>query len=346
MGIANGGPIAFLSAPFRAGIIALVLFVALLGLGSRPAVSQGTAPPYPSETGPENTLGSQSDSDIWRAIRHGLDGLPSSSSDTDGVLVNAQGYWWSQLRSPEGDLIRYGSITLLAVVGLVILFFLIRGRMRIDGGRSGRTIPRFSLSQRVVHWVIAALFVLLAITGLMLLFGRPFLIPILGKPAFGVLATASMQAHNLFGPIFIGALVMLFLTFVRGNIPGPGDIGWIVRGGGLLGGHVSSGRYNAGEKAWFWTAVIAGLALSATGILLSFPDDLGTRNLLHGAELIHAVAALVFIGFGIGHIYLGTVGSEGALEGMVTGEVDENWARTHHDLWLNEVQSAKNEAGP
>lgn len=329
----------------RSQIGAMLLLAAMGALSFSPALAQGTAPPFPSAIGPENTLGNQSDSDIWRAVRHGLDALPSSDTVADGVLVNVQGYWWSQLRGPEGELIRYGSMALLAVVAMVFLFFLIRGRMRIDGGRSGRMIHRFSLTQRVVHWVIASLFLLLAITGLTLLFGRPYLIPILGKPVFGVLATASMQAHNLFGPIFIGALVLLFATFLRGNIPGRGDIGWIARGGGLFGGHVSSGRYNAGEKAWFWTAVIAGLALSATGILLSFPDHLGTRNLLHGAELMHAVAALVFIGFGIGHIYLGTVGSEGALEGMVTGDVDENWARTHHDLWLNEVQKVKNEAG-
>ncbi len=292
-------------------------------------------------TAPLGTLGGQSDADVWRAIRQGTSGLPSSSEVVDGVLINADGVWWSELRSPDGPLIKYGGIGIAAIVGAIALFYLIRGRMRIDGGRSGRMVVRFSLAQRVVHWVIAALFLLLGLTGLILLFGRPFLIPLIGKPAFSILATSSMQAHNLFGPIFIVSLTALFFTFVRGNLPSLRDINWVVRAGGLFGGHASSGRYNAGEKAWFWTATLAGIALSTSGIMLSFPDDLGTHSLLHQAELLHAIAALVFIGFGIGHIYLGTIGTEGAIEGMVNGDVDENWARTHHDLWLAETQARK-----
>jgi len=332
---------AFLSA---SRFLCIALATVLLAFGMLAATpqkgqTQGTAPPFPSEAGPENTLGDQSDSDIWREIRHGLEGIPSSSEVGDGVLVNAEGYWWAELRRPDGPLVQYGGIGIASLLGAVALFYLIRGRMRIGGGRSGRKVARFSLAQRVAHWVIAALFILLGLTGLILLCGRPFLIPVIGKGAFGVIATASMQAHNLFGPIFIASLIALFVTFVRGNFPNLRDINWIIRGGGLLGGHVSSGRYNAGEKAWFWTATIAGVALSASGVLLSFPDGLGTRNLLHQAELTHAIAALIFIGFGIGHIYLGTLGTEGAVEGMVTGDVDENWARTHHDLWLAEIEA-------
>ncbi|MEH6648311.1 cytochrome b/b6 domain-containing protein [Sulfitobacter sp.] len=112
----------------------------------------------------------------------------------------------------------------------------------------------------------------------------------------------------------------------------------------MFGVHASSGRYNAGEKAWFWTATLAGIALSASGIILSFPNDLGTHDLLHRAELLHAIAALVFIGFGVGHIYLATIGTEGAIEGMVNGDVDENWARTHHDLWLSEMEAIESKA--
>lgn len=336
--------IAVASGAFGGLMTVLILAVGLLATSPQQAHAQGTESPFPSVSGPENTLGDQSDSDTWRAIRHGQTGLPGSSEVSDGVLVNVEGYGWSELRRPDGPLVRYGGGGLAAILGAVVLFFVIRGRMRIDGGRSGRLIPRFSLVQRVAHWVIAALFLLLGLTGLILLFGRPFLIPVIGKTAFGVVATASMQAHNLFGPIFIASLAALFVTFVRGNFPNFQDIKWILRGGGMFGGHVSSGRYNAGEKAWFWVAVTAGLALSASGILLSFPDDLGTRNLLHDAELIHTIAALVFIGFGMGHIYLGTLGSEGAFEGMATGDVDESWARTHHDLWLNEIEVRESEA--
>lgn len=238
----------------------LILVIGMLAANPHQGLSQGTAPPFPLEAGPENTLGDQSDSDIWREIRQGLEGLPSSSAVKDGVLVNAEGYWWAELRRPDGPLVQYGGIGIAALLGAVALFYLIRGQMRIDGGRSGRKVARFSLAQRVAHWVIAALFILLGLTGLILLFGRPFLIPVIGKPAFSIIATASMQAHNLFGPLFIASLIVLFLTFVRGNSPNLCDINWILRGGGLFGGHVSSGRYNAGEKVWFWTATIAGVA--------------------------------------------------------------------------------------
>jgi len=150
-----------------------------------------------------------------------------------------------------------------------------------------------------------------------------------------------MQTHNLFGPIFILSLVALFVTFIRGNFPTLTDIKWVLRAGGMFGGHASSGRYNAGEKVWFWVAILVGLTLSVSGILLSFPDALGTRNLLHLSQLSHVIAALVFIGFALGHIYLATIGTQGTLEGMIDGEVDENWARTHHDQWLAEINAAK-----
>lgn len=330
------------AAAFAMRVLLTLLLAAPLLLDASAADAQSVRPPASAEVdpGPPNTLGDQSRSDIWRQIRHGEAGLSSSQRAEDGVLVNAEGEWWSQLRQTDGPLITYGGYGLVGVVAAAALFFLIRGPIRIEGGRSGRKVPRFSLAQRVAHWVAAVLFMILALTGLILLFGRPLLIPLFGHDVFSVLATASMQAHNLFGPVFIISLLALFLTFVRGNFLERADIGWVVRGGGLLGPHARAGRYNFGEKLWFWTAVFAGLALSATGLLLSFPDDLGYRDMLHLSQVVHAAAALVFIGFSIGHIYLGAIGTEGAFEGMVDGDVDENWARMHHDVWLEKLQNA------
>jgi len=305
------------------------------------AVAKGTVTPYSSAPNSENTLGNRNDAEIWRMLHKGVPGRASTRGREDGVLINTDGTWWAQLRDPEGPLIKYGATALVGVIGVLALFFLLRGRLKIKGGRSGRKIARFSIAQRVVHWVIAGIFLLLALTGLIILFGRPALIPLIGKNVFSVVATASMQAHNLFGPIFIAALVIFFITFIRSNFPTLKDIVWFLRGGGMFGGHVSAGRYNAGEKAWFWAAIAAGLILSASGILLSFPDALAFRNQLHLSELAHALAALIFIAFSLGHIYLATIGTEGTLEGMIDGEVDENWARTHHDLWFQEMETAK-----
>lgn len=292
------------------------------------------------DAGPENTLGSASDSDIWRAIREGAPGLPSASNlrPEDAVLVNAQGTWWSQLHQQQ--LISYSGLVLLSILAALVLFFVVRGRIKMAGGRSGQTLLRFGLAQRVVHWTMAALFVVMALSGLILLFGRVAIVPFAGHTAFSVLASAAMQAHNLFGPLFAVALVVLSFTFVRGNLPGLVDLKWILRGGGFLGGHASADRYNFGEKMWFWTAVFAGIALSVSGVLMLFPDALATRNQLQIGNITHVIAAIAFIGFAFGHVYLGTIGTEGSLEGMVSGSVDRNWAVTHHDIWAERELSA------
>ncbi len=257
------------------------------------------------------------------------------------MLINANGVWWSGVH--QDQIIPYSILALLGIVLAISLFFAVRGRVRIEGGRSGQTVTRFSLLQRVAHWSTAVMFILMAVTGLILLFGRAELMPWIGKPAFSVIATAAMQAHNLFGPLFMLAIVVLFAAFVRGNFPALADIRWVLRGGGMVGGHASAGRYNFGEKVWFWFAVTAGIALSATGILLLFPDTLAVRDQIQLATLVHAVAAVGVIGFAFGHIYLGTIGTEGTLEGMVHGDVDENWARSHHDIWLGDTLSKSEE---
>ena len=325
----------------KSTMVILIMVFGMLITGNLPAYAEGTGSSQSNAPYRENTLGKQSDSDLWRALKQGVPGLATTKRGEDGVAINTEGIWWAQLRQSDGPLVRYGAIALVTVIGVLSLFFMLRGRLKIVGGRSNNKIARFSVAHRVVHWGIAVLFFLLAFTGLVLLFGRPLLIPVIGKAAFSVLATASMQTHNLFGPIFILSLVTLFVTFIRGNFPTLTDIKWVLHAGGMFGGHASSGRYNAGEKAWFWVAILAGLTLSASGILLSFPDALGTRNLLQLSQLSHVIAAFVFIGFALGHIYLATIGTQGTLEGMIDGEVDENWARTHHDHWFAEIKAEK-----
>jgi len=310
------------------------------------------APPKvgpPMQTGPENTLGGLSDSEIWGAIRHEAFGIATSQRPEDGVLIDADGWWWTELRMPSGPLVQGAIWFLLIVILAILLFAIVRGRIRLEGGRAGIRIPRFSLTQRVVHWTVAALFIIMALSGLVILFGRPLLIPVFGHGATSVMASAAMQAHNLMGPVFAVSILTLFATFLPGNLPSQDDIGWILKGGGLFGGHPHAGRYNAGEKSWFWTATLAGVVLSVSGILMLFPDNLApwvaelaygfprARDLLHLAEIGHVVAAVIMIGFALGHIYLGTYGNEGAFEGMVDGTVDLNWAREHHDLWAGEM---------
>ncbi len=283
---------------------------------------------------PGNTLGNRSQSSFWKSVRQGMMGSSDSTQSFPSPLIQSQGQDWRNVRN--NYISRFGGWLLIGVAGVLVLFYLIRGRIPIKSGRSGKVIPRFSLTERVVHWFTAVLFILLSVSGLILLFGKYLLIPLIGKSAFGAFASASMQSHNLFGPLFIIAMVAMFFVFLKGNGFKLVDFKWALKGGGFFGGHASAHRYNFGEKAWFWWAIILGVTLSLSGLVLEFPWLAGTNLWPLLAGLAHAGAALLMIAFAIGHIYIGTVGMEGSLEGMTRGTVDENWAREHHDLWYEE----------
>ena len=323
---------------------------------------------------PGDVLGNTSRAENWGAVRYGAKGGVTIPDPYAGTLIQSPGEDWRNIRnedlrqilsdqktvgvSPPDQVTWYtlavnwvminASRILLGVLAVLAVFFAIRGRIKIKKGRSGRVMPRFSLVERVVHWFVAILFVLLAVSGLILLFGRAGLLPYIGASTFGLIASAAMQGHNLFGPLFIPAILVLFVVFIRNNFFRLIDLAWIFKGGGLLGGHAKSGRYNFGEKSWFWWATLCGILLCGSGTVMLFPDRAvaliehfypvvpGGRFVLQWANLVHAVVAVGFIAFGLGHIYLGTIGMEGALEGMTTGVVDENWAKEHHDIWYEE----------
>lgn len=298
--------------------------------------SGGTIPAVPDPTGGKGAI---YDTDMWRKVRGGVPGKVTIPDAMAGQLIQSEGETWRNFRN--GRISTWGAWLLLGVAGVIALFFLVRGRMPIEGGRTGRVIPRFSLTERIVHWFAASLWLLLAVSGLIILFGRYVLLPVVGPTAFSMIASASLQAHNLMGPIFVVSILLMFVTFIRGNFFQLVDLAWLLKGGGFFGGHASSHRYNFGEKTWYWWSVILGLALGASGFVMLFPEWLGSRTYLQLANVVHAIAALGFIAFGLGHIYLATAGMEGALEGMTRGTVDENWAKEHHDLWY---EKHKNEA--
>ena len=317
---------------YRQGLrwaIALLAFVLIV-----PLIPYGLA-------AAEGQLGSNS-ADMWRdarnkdqrdAFRTQIQGIESA------VLINNRGEQWRTFR--EQQLVPYGGYLLLGTLGLITAFFLFRGRIKIDGGRSGRLVPRFSSNQRIIHWFAAGLFVLLGVTGLILLYGRYVLIPLLGPEGFAITASASKEVHNLFGPIFPFAILALMLMFGRGNLFRWIDFKWFLKAGGLFGGHhADSGYYNGGQKSWFWMTVLFGLAISVSGLVLDFPVFGQTRELMATSHLVHGIIAVVFIAASFGHIYIGTLGMEGAVESMTSGYVDSNWAAEHHNLWYAEMEKA------
>ncbi len=310
---------------------------ALRGLKLAPGTAAAPAgAPAGPDTGPLGPRGNQSLSDIWNRWRGGdpLNLLKPYSADQ---VMTTSGEQWRLLRVEY--IRRYAGWFPLGALVLLVAFWMYRGRIRIRAGRAGRKIARFTITQRVAHWFTAGVFILLALTGLLILLGRPLILPWLGHDAHSVLISAAMQAHNLFGPLFIAALIWLFIKFLPGNLFHPVDLGWILRLGGLFGGHVSAGRFNFGEKAWFWLLIIVGAVLSITGLAMEFPWLFADLRWLQLSTVLHAIGAIVLISVALGHIYIGSIGMEGAIDSMLEGEVDENWAREHHDLWYQEVTS-------
>ena len=286
------------------------------------------------EDGPPNTLGTRSVGEIWGDIRHGLVGSPSSST-ASGQAIQSLGQDWREVR--VNYIVKYAGWVPVGVIAILVLFYIVKGKMPIKGGRSGVTVPRFTLIHRIAHWVTAGVFMILGLSGLIILLGRPLIIPTLGPEVNSFMTSAALQAHNLFGPLFIVSLIWMFVKFVRGNFFQMVDLKWIFKVGGLLGGHVSSGQFNFGEKSWFWLLMIVGFVMSITGMALEFPWFIDDLRLLQASTVLHAVGAIALISVSIGHIYMGTVGVEGAIDSMLLGEVDENWAKEHHDLWYEEV---------
>jgi formate dehydrogenase subunit gamma len=279
--------------------------------------------------------------ELWNAVRDRVQ--EPMTTQVGGVQSNQLiNYWGDQWRLFRAELlVPIGGIILLGMLAVITLFFLIRGRIKIEHGRSGKLVPRFSVNQRVVHWLAAGVFVLLGLTGLVLLYGRYVLVPILGPEGFGITASACKEMHNLFGPLFPVAVIAIMFSFGRGNSFKAIDFKWFLKAGGLFGHSMAdSGYYNGGQKTWFWLTVLFGIAISVSGLILLFPNFGQGREIMGGAHVIHGVVAIAFITASLGHIYIGTLGMEGAAESMTQGYVDSNWAAEHHNLWLAEMEAA------
>ncbi len=311
-------------------LLLLCMILPQLSLADGPPIKQ----PFPQGVSSLNP-GSELWSDIRQRDGTMLDGTSQIKSVDSGILINEQGYRWAKFRVNE--LTRYGSWALAAVLLLNFLFYVIRGKVGIEGGLSGQMVKRFSDYERIVHWTLAIVFLFLALTGLILLLGRPLLIPLFGKEVFSLLASASKEGHNLVGPLFLVSLLMMIFSFVRRNIYEKGDLTWLYKGGGFIGeGHVSGGFFNMGEKTWYWMVILIGLVISVSGLILVMPIFGQGRIIMEIAHVIHVICALALVVVAIGHMYMGSIGTEGTLEGMKTGYVDINWADAHHDRWGKE----------
>jgi len=234
-----------------------------------------------------------------------------------------------------------GGVVIIGMLVLLAAFLLIRGRIRVEHGFSGVKILRFASFERFTHWLTAICFIILALSGLNISFGRVLILPLFGAEAFSTLTAWGKIAHNYLAFPFMLGLVIMFLMWIKDNIPGKLDFEWIKKGGGILrnGEHPPAKRFNAGQKGIFWMVIIGGLLMSVSGWFMLFPYIPANVTALQFWTVIHAIIAVLFIAGILAHIYIGTVGMEGAFDAMGTGAVDINWAKEHHSLWVQEEQA-------
>ena len=295
---------------------------------------------FADQTTPGSEIGfnERSSADYWRALNSGEAGYSATPGAESGVAINIYGQKWRQARNRI--LAPWGAWLMGGVLLSIVAFYAFQGPVKLPSGESDTLVARFTPYQRLVHWFTVILFLLLSLTGLILLYGRKLLEPLFGAEAFAAVASGAKEAHNLFGPIFLFALVLLIPLYIKDNLPARGDLKWLAAGGGLAGKHVSAGRFNCGEKIWFWLVCTLGLGLSLTGLVLDFASLGIERTAIELAHLIHVIAAFTLITVSFGHIYLGTVGIEGTLRGMLNGSVRRRWAEQHHDQWLQQIEAA------
>lgn len=290
-------------------------------------------------------------SNYWRAVEQGVGGYTAISGAEAGVLIAPGGVEWQQMR--DGPVAKYLPWLVVAAFVVILLYHLVHGKNKLDANQlSGRKIKRWNSLDRSVHWITAISFIILAITGVSMLIGKNVLIPLLGKAGFAWWASTAITIHNVVGPVFTLGVVLMIVLWIWHNFPTKVDLQWFKQGGGMFSNtHPSAGRMNGGEKVWFWVVAIVGLAVSVTGLImlvpiynLPVPSWLSWMPLIEGARpqmqqanLIHAVLSIGWTAMAVGHVYIGTAGTEGAFEGMKTGYVSEEWARQHHDLWAEDA---------
>jgi formate dehydrogenase subunit gamma len=313
--------------------------LALIGLV---AAATPVAAQQPTSVNP--TADSVKEDQLLKALGQ-VQGRGSIPDTKSYIIEHPAGREWRHFH--EVTLRWIGAIAILGMLVLLVVFYLARGMVRLESGRSGRTIVRFNAFERFVHWMTATCFIVLAITGLNITFGKVLLLPLIGPEAFSTWSEWCKYAHNYLSFPFTLGVLLIFFMWLGGNIPNRVDVEWIKRGGGIIGhDHPPAYKFNAGQKGIYWLQLLGGLAMIISGYVLIFPFYGTDVSNMEQAQVVHGVIAMLFIAVMIAHIYIGTIGMEGAFEAMGTGDVDLNWAKEHHSLWVEEELGRGRSATP
>ena len=320
-------------ARFIVGALALMLIVA----AATPVLAQ-----QPSSVNP--TASSVKEDQLFGEMNR-ISGRCSIPDQKACTIEQPAGRDWREFH--QKTLPWIGAIAIIGMLALLVIFYLVRGMVLIKAGRSGRTIVRFTAVERFIHWMTATCFIVLAVTGVNVTFGKELLLPLIGPEAFSAWAQWAKYAHNYLSFPFTIGVVLILLIWIAGNIPNAVDVEWLKRGGGIVGNDDPPAyRFNGGQKAIYWIVVLGGGAVAVTGYLLMLPfyaTDIAGMQL---AQMVHGVVGLVFIAIMLAHIYIGTIGMQGAFQAMGRGDVDANWARQHHSLWLEKQAKKGRVRGP
>lgn len=314
-------------------IFRIILALVVLSAGS--ALAQ-TQPGSPSGTNP--TRQAVQEEQLLQQLRK-LEGRVTIPDGKAGTLEQPQGRDWRAFK--EGWLPWIAGIAVVGMLLALFAFYFTKGRVRLGQGEaSGTKILRFNAFERFTHWLTATSFIVLALTGLNYVFGKRLLMPLIGPDTFATLAQWGKYAHNYLAWPFMLGIIFMMIVWLRDNIPSRIDWTWLKAGGGFFGdSHPSAGRFNAGQKIVFWIVMLGGLAMSGTGIIMLFPFSATDINGMQTTQVIHSVIGVLFTASILAHIYIGSLGMEGAYDAMGSGEVDLAWARRHHDLWVQEQQA-------
>ena len=333
---ATGMTVSTFLACIRLAIGALTL---LATIGAVPAVAQQLGP----DGAPNPTASVVNEQTLLQQAPR-IEGRIDIPDPKASVLIQPVGRTWDYFH--EVTLRWVGAVVILGMMAVLAIGYLAIGRLRISTGRSGRKVHRFSAFERFSHWLTAVSFVVLGLTGLNITFGKVLLLPLIGAEAFSSFSQAAKYVHNFISFAFVIGLVLITAIWIKDNIPRKVDIDWLKQGGGFIKSkHAPAGRFNAGEKLVFWFAVGAGVGVAVSGYLLIFPFYALNIAGMQVAQVVHAVIAVLFVAVILAHIYIGTLGMEGAFEAMGTGEVDLNWAEEHHDLWLADQLAKERRTG-
>lgn len=312
-----------------AGALALAFMVVAAAPLTTPAVAQQINP----------TADAVKEQQLLNTLKGGvISGRVTIPDEKSGNLIHPAGREWRHFH--EVTLVWIGAIAIIGILALLAIFYLWRGTIRIEEGRSGRSVLRFTGLERFTHWLVASCFVLLGITGLNITFGKRLLLPIMGPDGFSTWSEYAKFVHNYISFGFTLGVLLMFLMWIGQNFPTAADAEWLKRGGGMFtkGDHPPAWKFNAGQKILYWLVMFASVAMIVSGFMLMFPfyGGLNISN-MELAQVFHGVVAMLFVALILAHIYLGTLGMEGAFEAMAEGTVDENWAKEHHPLWAKEM---------